>query len=642
MKREIALIGNPNCGKTTLFNSLTGTYQKTGNWTGVTVDKKHGEYKKDSDIKIVDLPGLYSLTAKSNDERIVIDYVKNSKPTAIINVVDGTNLERNLFLSLELSSLNIPTVIAVNMIDRLDKNKIKFNIDALKHFLGVPVVAISALKGDNLGDLIKIALENKKTVKRHDLSLYKGESDTERRYKLIESQINGIIERKITREQKFTEKIDNVLMNGVWGFIVFFCVLTLIYLISIKLGGLLGGVVGGLFESAENHVKVYLNFYGVPELLISMLCDAVISGIGAVLSLLPQILILFFLLSLLDESGYSSRIAFLLDRIFSVFGLSGKSLVPMIVSCGCTVAGLSATRSIEDDGQRRLSVFLTPFMPCGAKMAVFGFLSFALFGGSAIVATSMYFLSILCVCIFGFLLKRFKVFSSSEGGFILEIPTLKIPSAKNVLSVLIEKLKEFIFKVGTTIFLLSVSLWALKSFGFSGFVGNNADQSFLFDIGNLVKYIFYPLGFGNWQASVSIVSGIFAKEGIVETLNIVCTDTASLFYNGFSAYAFMCFILLSPPCIASIATAKRELASKKLLTIMLIFQFLSAYALSFIINLTGFLIESATGLILSLIIVIISIVIIAVIIKTRKSACANCAYCIKGENKCQKAKRYTT
>ena len=611
---EFALIGNPNCGKTTLFNALTGSYQKTGNWTGVTTEQKAGYYKKDKTIKIVDLPGLYSLDTNSSDERVVIKYLSQNKPKILINVVDGTNLERNLYLTCELASLKIPTVIAVNMYDELLKSKAKVSLQALERLFGVPVVPVSALKGANIHELIEVATRAIKPLKSPNLTAYKANTLIEKRYKFIEEHIGQIISKENNKKQAVSEKIDKIILNKFLCLPIFFLVLTAVYYLSIKIGGGLGENVVVAFNNLSNHVKLQFLLHNVNEILTNFICDAVIVSLGSIFSLLPQILILFALLCLLEQSGYSARIAFVFDKIFSMFGLSGKSIVPMMVSCGCTVAGINATRTIESTSERRATIFLSPFMPCGAKMAVFGYFAYTFFNGNAMIASSMYFVSIICVVVFGALLNKLNLLGKDSGGFLLEIPKLRLPALKDVYLVLIEKTKDFLLKVGTTILLLSISLWLLKSFGIKGYANGAIQDSFLFSIGNLVKFIFYPLGFSSWQTSVSIICGIFAKEGIVETLHLISSSPQNLFGNGFSAYAFMCFILLSPPCISALITAKKELASKKLFVFMLVFQFVSAYLVALIVNFIGILFNCYNALIFC---VIIAIIITAVKVKRK-------------------------
>ncbi len=606
---KIALIGNPNSGKTTLFNALTGTYQKTGNWTGVTTESKLGVYKKDKTTQIVDLPGIYALDSKSPDEKVALEYLKENKPNAIINIVDGTNLERNLLLTTELLTLGIPLIIAVNMCDELEKNGFEFNSNALSNKLGVPVVTISALKGKNIDVLIKESRKLKSPLKRQNLG------SIEKRFEYIESVLVGVIDKKKTKSQIATERLDKILMDKVWGVPIFFFVMALIYFLSISIGSVLGDFIENFFCAFSISTKISLDKIGAKSWISGLLCDSIINGVGTVLAFLPQILILFALLTIIEQSGYASRIAFILDRFLSVFGLGGKSIIPMTVCCGCTVTGLTATRTIENKSERELTTFLSPFMPCGAKMAVFGWFSAKFFNGNPFIATSMYFLSVLVIAISGLILKKTKRFCGN-GNFVLEIPTLRIPSLKDIFFVLWEKTKDFVLKAGSVIFLTSIALWVLINFGFYGYTDGNIELSFLFNIGQILKYLFYPLGFFSWETAVSVLTGLMAKEAIIETLEIVSDDYTALFLNGWSVYSFMSFVLLAPPCMASIFTAKKELCNKRVFVLTLVFQTLVAYVVAFVINLMGYLWKN--GLLLYLIVVIILMLIVILLIRNMK------------------------
>lgn len=631
MKR-ICLIGNPNCGKTTIFNNLTGTYQKVGNWAGVTTEKKQGVYKKNDKVIITDLPGLYSLTPRSGDERAVIQYLQTEKPDCIINVVDATNIQRNLFLTCALYKLDIPVVIAVNFADELKKNGIDFNSSLLKEMFGVPVVLVSGLKNVNLDQMIDLALTTDAKINK----------PPEQAYSFIEKNVKNLTTLKPTLAQRITKKVDCVLLNRYLSVPIFVCVIALVYFLSIKVGGILSVYVKEFFETFSNNTRNSLTKLGAKEWLISLLADAVLGGFGTVMSFLPQVLVLFLLLTVIEESGYASRVAFITDKLFSGFGLSGKSFIPMMLCSGCTATGLMATKTIESSAERRMTVFLSPFIPCGAKTAVFGWFSGLLFNGSVFVATSMYFLGMACVVVFGNVLKRLKTFSKDRGLFVMEIPTLRLPVVKNVLWVLWEKVKDFTVKTGTVIFSVSVVLWLLNNFGFSGYTYGNAQTSFLFYLGNLIKYLFVPLGFGNWQSGVAVISSIMAKEAVIESLTFLATDVSSLFYNGYSAYAFMVFILLSPPCIASITTAYKQLNSKKQTAFMLVFQTASAYLVALIINLTGILVQLFDGLLFFILFVIITTLATVFTVKTIHGDNCNCLRC-KGKDKCQKKlKRNTT
>lgn len=642
MNDVIALLGNPNSGKTTLFNLLTGTYQKVGNWTGVTTEKKQGLYRKNKTVKIVDLPGIYSFSSEAEDEKVAMRYLKNTPPKAVINIVDGTNLERNLFLTLNLAELKIPTIIAVNMADDLERNGIKLNVDKLSKTLGMPVVKISALKNVGVDKLMELATSFKEKPNPIDVSKEKGKTIIEQRYAYIERIMPTVIQNKKTKAERFTQKADKILTHKLLGIPLFFIILTCVYFVSNKLGGALGQSIAHLFDTFCISTSDRLNNLGVHDWLISLICGAVIKGVGTVVSFLPQILVLFFLLALLENSGYMARVAFVTDRIFRSVGLCGKSVIPLIVSCGCTVTGLMATRTIEDKKTRETTIYISPFMPCGAKTAVFGWFSSVFFGGSALIASSMYFMGIVVAVVVGTLINKFS--KGSDGTFILEMPTLRMPALKDVFFVLWEKFKDFTAKAGSVIFIFSILLWLLKSFGTVGYVDDNIKDSFLYHIGNGIKFFFYPLGFGNWQASVAVVSGFIAKEAVIETLALTSANTVSLFANRFSAYAFMTFVLLSPPCSAAIITAYRELKSVKKLVFMLTIQTLSAYVVALAINFLGFLLLSFGGLILSLFIVIILITLFSFAIRRYvKSGCKSCRKCVKGSERCPlNTKRNTT
>lgn len=627
--KSIALIGNPNCGKSTLFNTLTGANQRVGNFTGVTVEKKTGKYKKDKSIEFVDLPGLYSLNGSSLDEKVVVNYFNKEKPSVIINVIDGTNLNRNLYLTCELLSLGIPLVIAVNFCDQLRKNGIRFNAEELSINFGVKVVEISALKNLNVEKLVKEAsVEN---------NIPKPIKSDKGYYHFIDRIVQKVIERKQLKSEIISSKIDKVLMHKYLGLPLIVFAVFLVYYLSFRLGGILSEPIEKHFDTFANNLTILLSRNDASPWLIDLLSGAIIKGIGGVLSFLPQILILMLFTTIMEESGYSSRIAFNLDRIFRSIGLSGKSVIPLTVSCGCAVTGIMATRNIDRESERKTTVFLAPMMPCSAKTAVFGWFSKVLFNGSAIVATSMYFLSILTVVVSGRILAKNKRFSG-EGNFILEIPTLRPPSIKNVLISLIERTKDFLIKAGSIIFLVSLFLWVLKSFGINGYVGENVKESFLYLIGNTLKYIFYPLGFNSWETTVSVISGIFAKEAVIETLEIVSLTPSTLFNDSYSAYAFQAFILLSPPCISALAVARRELKDNKLFLFMITFQFIVAYIVALIINTVGKLIIYSSGLILSVVVGIIILILAVKCVMRLKNPCRNC---VKGDGKCLKKKRCT-
>lgn len=629
--KKICLIGNPNCGKTTIFNKLTGTYQKVGNWSGVTVEKKQGLYIHDKDVEITDLPGLYSLTPRSDDERAVLNYLSQEKPDCIINVIDGTNLERNLYLTCSLYKLGIPVIIAVNFIDDLRKNGIKVNVNNIEKVFNVPIITVSGLKNENLDKMIKLAISNKKIISRPNLTPYE----------FIEKNVNDFISSKITKSQRITEKLDNIILNKYLAIPIFVLVIFIVYFLSIKLGGILSEKIKTFFDIFSINTKNSLTKLNAKPWVISLLIDAVLKGFSTVISFLPQVLILFLLLTIIEESGYASRIAFITDKILSNVGLSGKSFIPMMLCSGCTVTGLMATKTVESTAEKRTAIILLPFIPCGAKTAVFGWLSGVMFNGNVLIATSTYFLGLACIVVFGKILKKYKFISHDDGLFVMEMPTYRLPVIKNVAYVLWEKVKDFTFKTGTIIFAVSVMLWFLSNFGFSGFITTDKTQSFMYYLGNGIKFIFYPLGFASVETSIAILSSFMAKEAVIETLGYLSSNVPSLFNNGFTAYAFMTFVLLSPPCVASVLTAHKLLNSKKYTIFMLLFQFITAYVVSFIINLLGIIINLVGNLQFFIIFVIIITLAIKITAKTFKSCGNGCVNC-KGKNICRKKSKHST
>lgn len=623
MNKNIVLIGNPNSGKTTLFNSITGTYQKVGNWAGVTTEKKEGVYKKQKQIKVVDLPGIYSFSAQSKDEKAVIDYVKSQKIDCIINVVDGTNLERNLYLTAMLSKLNIKTVLAVTFLDELDKKNQKLDCDMLSKFFGVPVVQVSAVKNVNVDKLMDEAISNTKIVKPLPTK-----TDKEV-YSFIENVIKNVL--SIPKTPIKDSKVDKLLMGRFVGPIIFVAVIFTVYLLSNGIGGFFSGVISRGINDIANSLGAFLRSSGVPEYLISFFNNGIIKGVGTVISFLPQILILFILLTLLEESGYMARVSFITDRVFRGIGLGGKSVIPLVLSCGCTVTGIMATRTIENKSERKMTTFIAPFMPCGAKCAVFSWFSIRFFNGSPLISTAMYFISVIVTIISGKILSKIESIKGKSSGFLLEIPPLRRPRIKDVLYVLKNKTKDFLIKSGTVIFLVSVCVWGLQNFGTKGYTNGVVEESFLYGIGQGLKFIFTPLGFGNWKATISALTGTFAKEGVIETAEIIGLSFLE-FYSIYSVWAFMIFILLSPPCTATLSLINKELKSKKDFVFMLLFQFFVAYFVAFSVNIFGVII-SDLRLLLSSLIVIISVVGILLAIATHKRTKHKCFFC-KGKEKC--------
>lgn len=627
MSDAIYLVGNPNCGKTTLFNLLTGKNEKVGNRAGVSVDGKTAKYKKDKSVLIADLPGTYSVKGVSNDERVVSEYLKNT-PKAVINVIDGTNLERSLRLTTELTLLKAPMVIAINFCDELIKNGVQIDEKELSKFFGVPVVKISARKNTGIDKLMALATE-KAAVPRLILPID--------REKFILNVINKSLKIKPENKSIFTDTADKILMHRFLGIPIFMLIITATYFFTSVIGGFFGDKIAGLLNNLGVVTAKALNDSGAAEWFTSLIASALIKGVGEVLSFLPQIIVLFFMLSLLEESGYSARAAFLLDGIMEKIGLGGKSLIALGVSCGCAVSGIMTSRTVEDDKERRLTIYLSPFMPCGAKTAVFAWLSGLVFGNNPLITASLYFLSVFVIMVFGALLKKLKNFHGG-GGLIMEIPVLRMPSFRGVYGALKEKTVDFVLKAGSVIFLVSVAVWFLQSFGVHGYT-TDVTQSFLFFIGDKVKFLFIPLGFGNWQSSVAVISSLFAKEAVIETLSLISDNPAALFNTVYSAYAFMAFILFMPPCIAALTTAKNELKSKKDFCFMIIFQVFAAYLVAFIINCFGFMIANFGAAIIALTTVVFG-VIISTLILIKKRGCKNCSAC--GRKVCKRKKANTT
>ncbi|WP_298017691.1 ferrous iron transport protein B [uncultured Dysosmobacter sp.] len=661
MDIKIALAGNPNCGKTTLFNSLTGSNQYVGNWPGVTVEKKEGKLKGHKDVVIQDLPGIYSLSPYTLEEVVARSYLVNEKPDAILNIVDGTNIERNLYLTTQLIELGLPVVVAVNMIDLVRKNGDRIDLQKLGEALGCEVVEMSALKGEGgmaaaekamamaksrkAGELphvftgsvehaiahieesiqgrvddqylrwfaIKIFERDEKVLEELKLSgdlaahLEEHIADCEKELdddaeSIITNQryayINGVVTRAVRKKAakgslSVSDKIDQIVTNRILALPIFAAVMFLIY--AIAMGGwaisigtmgtdwandvLFGEWVPGLFDSI-------LGALGVAEgtWLYGLIQDGIVAGVGAVLGFVPQMLVLFLLLAVLEDVGYMARIAFIMDRIFRRFGLSGKSFIPMLVATGCGVPGIMASRTIEQDRDRKMTIMTTGFIPCGAKMPIIGLFAGALFGESALVATSAYFIGVAAVIVSGIMLKKFKAFAGEPAPFVMELPTYHAPSVGNVLRATWERGWSFIKRAGTVILLSSIVLWFLQGYGFVDGVWQAVEDnndSLLASISGAIAWIFYPLGWiGDWawKAAGATITGLIAKEEVVNFFGVtyhyagaadLLEDSADLWpliaadFNAISAYSFMIFNLLCAPCFAAMGAIKREMNNTK-------------------------------------------------------------------------------
>ncbi|WP_346878841.1 ferrous iron transport protein B [Clostridium sp. UBA7791] len=669
---KIALAGNPNCGKTTIFNELTGSSQYVGNWPGVTVEKKEGKLKGHKDVTIVDLPGIYSLSPYTLEEVVTRNFLIDERPDVIINIVDGSNIERNLYLTTQLVELGIPVVIALNMMDVVNKNGDIINTSKLSKSLGCEVLETSALKGKGLKELSDKAVEIGKSTPNVTLlntfskdteevisnieKLLRGNSliknprwfyiklferdekvleylkldnntkdkldnlinnyeesldddaesiITTERYDYIGKIITSCVKKKNNSNLSTSDKIDKVVTNRWLALPIFALVMLGIYYIAVTTIGTIATdwVNDTLFaELIQGNVSNWLMNMQVADWLHGLIVDGIIGGVGAVLGFVPQIMVLFFLISLLEDCGYMARVAFIMDRIFRRFGLSGKSFIPMLIGSGCSVPAVMASRTIENDRDRKMTIMLTPFIPCSAKLPVFALLAGAFFPSQPWAAPSMYFLGIAMVILSGIILKKTKLFKGDPAPFVMELPQYRIPSLKGLLIHMWDRGKAFIIKAGTIIFVASGLIWFLQSFSWS-LQMVDAQDSILASIGNVIAPIFAPLGFGNWQSAVATVTGFLAKENVVATFGVLfglgaeltesdpnLVSTMGQLFNVVSAYSFMAFTLLAAPCFAAIGAIKREMGSWKWTFIAIGYQTGLAYVVSLIIYQVGRLI----------------------------------------------------
>ncbi|HIR11349.1 MAG TPA: ferrous iron transport protein B [Candidatus Fimenecus excrementavium] len=675
MGYRYALAGNPNCGKTTLFNAVTGSNQYVGNWPGVTVEKKEGKITHDNmDASIVDLPGIYSLSPYSMEEIVTRNYIIDEKPDLIINIVDATNLERNLYLSLQLAELGIPMVIALNMIDMVEKNGDSIDVDMLSVLLGIRVVPISAAKGTGIHKLLHAAnheaVHGSDTAGRHmdkhnnmcappdiytglvrkavlrieeliaddckkkglplrwsAVKLIEGDEPTletlaldDTKLSCIESIVSELETKNIDREmviadQKYkyicaitdkcvkraheaghltlSDKIDRVVTNKYLAIPLFFGLMLLIFYITFgALGANLTDLVDKLInEIFASWVRGGLVSLGASDWAVGLVCDGIIGGVGAVLSFFPQILLLFLFLSILEDSGYMSRAAFIMDRALHSIGLSGKSFVPMIMGFGCSVPAIMATRTLENEKDRRITMMLIPFMSCSAKMPVYSMFILAFFPSNrGLVVGSLYLLGMLVAILSAFILQK-TVLKGGHAPFVMELPPYRLPTAKTLGLHLYDRIKDFMTKAGTVLLGASVVIWFCQYFNFSLQHVENSEESILGVIGSFVAPIFAPLGFGDWKSSVSMISGLIARESIVSTMGILhgagdsgaISDIIASVYTPAAAYSFMTFCLLFIPCMAAVATLRREMNSRKWTAIALGFQAVTAWVITFIV-----------------------------------------------------------
>ena len=680
MSITIALAGNPNCGKTTLFNALTGATQYVGNWPGVTVEKKEGKLKGHKDVIVADLPGIYSLSPYSLEEVVARNYLINEKPDAILNIIDGTNLERNLYLSTQLMELGIPVVMAVNMMDLVRKNGDQINIKKLAEKLGCQVVEISALKGNGIDKAAQMAVDlaksGKKTPAVHNFSdsvervldqiedkldasvpaeqrryfaikLLERDSkitdqlskvpdvteeinaiekemddDTEsiitnERYVYISSIIGDCLKKKVASgKMTISDKIDRIVTNRILALPIFAVVMWFVYYISVTTVGTIvtdwtNDVLFG--EIVPPAVEGFLNAVGCADWLQGLILDGIVAGVGAVLGFVPQMIVLFFFLAILEDCGYMARVAFIMDRIFRKFGLSGKAFIPMLISSGCGIPGVMATRTIESDRDRKMSIMTTTFIPCGAKLPIIAMIAGAFFpnaegNASAWVATSAYFIGVAAIVCSGIMLKKTKMFAGDPSPFVMELPQYHMPTAGNVLRSIWERASSFIKKAGTVILLSTIVLWFLMGYGFEGGAFGaveDLNNSILAQIGKAIAWIFTPLGWTQlghgWEMAVAAISGLIAKENVVATFGMlfnpnleeVAEDGVEIWGNlqaaltPIAAYGYLVFNLLCAPCFAAIGAIRREMNSGKWTIFALCYQCLFAYGVALVIYQVG-------------------------------------------------------
>ena len=667
MEYKIALAGNPNCGKTTMFNDLTGSSQYVGNWPGVTVEKKEGKLKANKQAIIQDLPGIYSLSPYTLEEVVTRNYLVNEHPDSMINIIDASNLERNLYLTTQLLEIGVPMVIALNMMDMVRKNGDRIDVKKLSDALGCQIIETSAVKGEGSTEVAKAALSlaqskaaapkllkfnsklettldaiakllqgscDPKNLRWYTIKLFERDEKAIEQLKLspaILEQIEGLrieaekefdddVESIITHERyvliadllktcyhkqtkKLTtsDKIDKIVTNRILALPIFAVVMFVIYYLSITTVGTMmtDWVNDVLFgEIIPPAVEGLLVSVGAADWLQSLILDGIVAGVGAVLGFLPQMLVLFLLLALLEDCGYMSRIAFIMDRIFRRFGLSGKSFIPMLIGLGCGVPAVQASRTIENDRDRKMTIMTTTFIPCSAKLPIIGLIAGALFNESGWVATSAYFVGIAAIIISGIILKKTKLFAGEPAPFVMELPAYHIPSVKGVLIHMWDRAKAFVRKAGTIIFLSSVVIWFLSSFNFQLQMVDTGD-SILAAIGRVIAPIFAPLGWGHWEAAVGTISGLVAKENLVAIMGILYgfaevaengDEMWSVFAQNFtaiSAYSFLVFNLLCAPCFAAIGAIHREMGSAKWTWIAIGYQCIFAYIVSLIIYQLG-------------------------------------------------------
>lgn len=670
MKYIFALAGNQNAGKTTLYNALTGSNQHVGNFPGVTIEKKEGQIKKYKDASLVDLPGIYSLSPYSMEEVVTRDFLLKENPDLIINIIDATNIERNLYLSLQLMELSIPMVIALNMMDEVRASGNSIDVKKLSDHLGIPVVPISASKGEGISELIdvvmKTAQSQDKSIRKldfctgevhkaiHSIShliedqakeagyplrfaatkLVEGDEPTFKELNISENQLHiinhvvedmemklemdreaaladmryvyiekicedTVIKKQETNEQIRSEKIDKILTHKYFGIPIFIGIMFAVFWLTF---GLIGAPLQGYLEEiigiTTEYVSDLMMRFEVNDLLHSLVIDGIFAGVGSVLSFLPLIVVLFFFLSFLEDSGYMARVAFLMDKLLRKIGLSGRSFVPMLIGFGCSVPAIMATRTLSSERDRKMTIILTPFMSCSAKLPIYGMITMAFFPeNAAAVMISLYIMGMMVAILSGLLLKS-TVFKGEPIPFVMELPAYRIPSRRSIILNMWDKGKDFIERAFTIIFLGTIIIWFLQSFNWSFNMVEDSTNSILASIGSVISPVFIPLGFNDWRASTAIITGLTAKEAVVSTLSVLTGASSDLqlstaistIFSPLSSFAFLTFTLLYMPCIAAFAATKRELGSIRYAVMTAVYQTVTAYVVGMLVYQIGNLI----------------------------------------------------
>ena len=624
---NVALLGNPNVGKTTIFNSLTGSNQYVGNWPGVTIEKKEGFLGKD--IKVVDLPGIYAMDTFSNEEKVAKSYLENDDVDIIVNVVDAANLTRNLYLTTQLMQFNKPIIVLLNMMDVAKSRGINIDTEKLSKELNITVIPTVAKKKNNL-DSIESTIKNtigKKVIYNNN---FRSEVET---YKKLENILSKCSKSTSEQKKSISDRIDDIALNPILAYPVFLGLLFLLFKFTFDwVGGPLQEGLGGLIEA---HVMAPMDnlLANSSEWFRSLIIDGILGGISGTLPFFPLIFTLFLGISIFEDSGYMSRTAFLMDKIMSKVGLSGKAFIPMVMGLGCSSPAIMATRTLESEKDRKITALIAPLMTCGAKLPIYAlFVSIFFPDNEALVTTSLYLIGILVAILVALVLNK-TVYKTQVEPFILELPEYKVPTISGLMKNTWNKSKGFLIRVVTIMFAMSVVIWALSSFNFSGFT-ENIDDSFLASIGKILAPIFVPLGFKDWRISVSILTGLGAKEIVVNTLIVLFGDLQTVLptiFTGVSAYSFLIFSALYTPCIAALATMRKEYGNKMMM-ISLIYQFALAWVAAFIVNIIGNkFVDGSNGSVVELlvgaVIVLFAAFILYKTIRRKSSGCSSCSNC---------------